>query len=213
MYKIDTKRLLCWDLKWKKLRKLSSFFAFFPFVEFVIVSGSMATGDVKEHSDFDVIVSVKKGRLFLTRYLLNMFFSLLGKRRKDDIKHSSPDKFCFNHFVTKNSWLLKPIDSYGPIIYKNLIPLWGNENKIREFLKINSIYKVGLEENIYDLRYNKKPQTLFAKFLERILGGKLGDYVEKISQLIALRRLNRYLSEKKAKRVIISDKELEFHFY
>jgi predicted nucleotidyltransferase len=209
----DAKRLLLWDIKWRKIKKLSSFFAYFPFIDFVLVSGSMATGNVKPSSDFDLLISVKEGRLFFTRYVLNAFFSLLGKRRKDDLKTSSPDKLCFNHFITRPTWKLKPFDDYGPIIYKNLVPLWGDKEKILAFFRENLEYNEKLERNIYDLRYNEREKHFFAKIMEKILGGKIGDFLEKISRHFALKRLNNYLKDKKGGRVIVSDKELEFHFY
>jgi len=208
-------RLLIYDLKWKKLLKLAKFFAYFPFIEFVIVSGSMATGYIKKHSDFDVLISTKENRLFFTRYLLNLFFGIIKKRRMDDFKKSSPDKFCFNHFITRPSWKLKPIDNYGPIIYKNLIPLYGDKNKIKEFFRINSQYNPNLTYNIFDLRYKIKEKKQIAKILEKLLEGKIGDWLEKISFSIAKKRLEKYINSKKLKRsrIVIKKEELELHFF
>jgi predicted nucleotidyltransferase len=208
----DKEKLLLYDIKWRKLMKLSKYFSHFPFVEFVIVSGSMATGKVLKHSDFDLIISIKKGRIFTARYLLNLFFVLIGKRRMDDIKTSSPNKLCFNHFITEDAWLLKPVDEYGPKIYSNLVPLWGDEEKIKKFFKINSIYNKNLENHIYDLRFRKSEKSFFCKLFEKILGKKIGDYLEKFSSQIAQKRLSSYIKNKSGGRIIISDKELEFHF-
>jgi len=213
-FKNKEEKFLVYDLKWKELLSLAKYFAYFPFIEFVIVSGSMATGNIKKHSDFDLLISTEKNRLYLTRYFLLFFFGLLGKRRLDDNKKSSPNKFCFNHFITKSRFKLTPFDNYGPIIYKNLIPVYGNENKIKDFFKANIKYNPNPSYNILDLRYKFKEKKIIAKILEKILSGKIGNFLEKISFQIAKKRLEKYIKAKKykASRVIIEKEELATHF-
>ena len=214
LFQNQLEQLLLYDRKWKELKKLSNYFRYIPFIDFVIVSGSMATGNITKYSDFDVLISVKENRLFFTRYLINFFFGILKKRRTNDFKNSSPNKLCFNHFITRPVWKLKPVDNYGPIIYSNLIPLYGNKNKIKKFFQINSQYNPQLVNHLLDLRYNCRQPKLITYFIEKILSGKIGDWLEKISFFISSKRLSNYLKSipNKNGRIIINKHELEFHF-
>ncbi len=208
---MDQKLLL--DLKWKKLRKLARYFSFAPFLDFVVVTGSMAVGNVKENSDFDLLVSVKEGRMFTARYCINFIFSLLGERRLDDLEETKSDKLCLNHFVTETTWNIKPINAYSATIYRNWVPLWGSKEKIGEFLALNSQFDANAKMNLEDLRFCGEKKSIPARLMERILGGTAGDFIEKdIAGAIAKRRLARYLTKKKGSgRFILNDRELEFH--
>jgi predicted nucleotidyltransferase len=208
---MDQKLLL--DLKWKKLKKLAKYFAFVPFLDFVVVTGSMAVGNVKENSDFDLLVSVKEGRMFTARYCINLIFSLLGKRRPDDLEETKSDKLCLNHFVTETTWIIKPINAYSTIIYRNWVPLWGNEEKIEKFLTLNSKYDPNAKIHLEDLRFGGGKKNAAARSLERLLDGTIGDFVEKnVAGAIAKRRLSRYLAKKEGNgRFILNEQELEFH--
>ncbi|MGC9603274.1 MAG: hypothetical protein ABSF47_02285 [Minisyncoccia bacterium] len=202
------------DLKWKKLVKLSRWFRFVPFLKFVLANGSLVLGLASESSDFDVLVAVREGRIFTTRYILNLVFSLLRARRLDDLKGSSPNKFCFNHLITPPIYRKDGLNGFGAEIYRNLVPIYGRENDIREFLEANWLYGINPEANLLDMRFREMKPNLFARSLEWLLGGFFGNFVEKkIAEPIARRRLEKYLSHKPIKdRVIVSERELEFHF-
>ncbi len=202
------------DLKWKKLLKLARWFRFIPFLKFVMANGSMVLGLANERSDFDVLVAVREGRVFTTRYALNLIFSLLRARRLDDERGSSPDKFCFNHIITPETYRKDGLNEYGAELYRNLVPIYGKEKDVREFLEANWIYGINPETNLLDLRFSDLKSNLFARFLEWLLSGFLGNFIEKkIAEPVARRRLAKYLSKKPLQeRVIVSKKELEFHF-
>jgi len=202
------------DLKWKKLLRLAKWFRFVPFIKFVLANGSLVLGLADKNSDFDVLVGVREGRIFAARYFLNLIFSILRARRLDDEKDSSPDKLCFNHFVTPVTYHREGLNEFGAELYRNLVPLYGDEKNVREFLEANLEYGIRPEMNILDLRYSNTKPNLFARFLEWFLSGFLGNFIEKkIAEPIARRRLQKYLSRKPIKdRVIVSERELEFHF-
>ncbi len=208
---MDQKLLL--DQKWKKLVKLAGSFRFAPFVDFVIVTGSMAVGNVKESSDFDLLIAVQEGRMFTARYAVNVIFSLLGKRRPDDFEETKRDKLCLNHFVTEATWKITSINPYSATIYRNWVPLWGDKAKIEKFFVLNSDYDPNMAMHLSDLRFNGKKKSPGAKVLENMLGGTAGDFLEKnVAGAIAKRRLRRYLAAKQGTgRFVLSDQELEFH--
>lgn len=202
------------DVKWRKLLKLAKWFRFAPFVQFVLASDSMALGTVNENSDFDVIISVREGRIFTARYFINFIFSVLRARRLNDAKGSSPDKFCFSHFITPASFKKSGLDDYGREIYRHLVPVCGDGKSIREFFEANKELGIKSETKLDDLRFSGSEPNLVGKTFEFLLGGWLGDIIEKkIAEPVARRRLARYVARKpKQDRVIISAQELEFHF-
>ena len=202
------------DLKWEKFLKLALWFRFVPFLKFVMANGSLVLGLADEHSDFDVLVAVREGMIFTTRYMLNFVFSLMRARRLDDRKNGSPDKFCFNHFITPPAYRKDGLNEFDAELYRNLVPVYGKERDVREFLEANWIHGINPETNLLDMRFDGSGPSSLACFLEWFLSGFLGNFIEKgIAEPIARRRLARYLSHKPIQdRVIVSEKELEFHF-
>jgi len=55
------------EKKWLRLRSLVRHIRHVSFVDFVLVSGSMATGEATEESDFDLLVGARAGRIFTVR--------------------------------------------------------------------------------------------------------------------------------------------------
>ncbi len=208
------KQDLLLDEKWKLLIKQAKWFRFIPFVEFVVASGSMAVGNISRHSDFDVLIGVRKGRVFTTRYCINFIFSILRTRRLDDHEGSSPDKLCFNHFVTEKSFAKEPFNFYRAELYRHMVPIYGSRTALEAFFSANSWSGAAPEKNLEDLRFREQRPNAIRSFLAFLFGGKLGDVIErKIMEPIARKRLSAYLTGKKQKgRVVISEEELEFHF-
>ena len=206
------------DSKWKKLQKLSEWFRHIPFFEFVMASGSLSFGNVNPNSDFDVVTGVREGRIFTARYLASALFSVLHARRLDDLQASSPDKLCFNHFITRPTYSKPPHNYYRKELYRNMVPLWCNEAACEEFIRMNEWSGI-TQYALLDLHCARKGKSVFAKSIEWMLSGLVGDFVEqRIARPIAMKRLSAYLSRKAdasneaGERVIIRDEELEFHF-
>lgn len=201
------------DKKWLRFLKTARFFRHLPFIDFVLGAGSMALGNVHQDSDFDVIVGVKSGRIFTARFFCILMFGFLGKRRqKLSHKEAASDKICFNHFITPKSYRLAPPHNiYWQELYKNLVPIYGSKDKIREFFRAND----WMEERIYndDLRHEFYEPSAVGKFLEKILSGRLGDFKERILKQIQIKRIKRSLKDGLGfePRLIYSDDELEFH--
>ncbi len=208
------KQDLLLDEKWKLLTKRARWFRFIPFVEFVIASGSMAIGNVNRDSDFDVLVGVKRGRIFTTRYLINFVFSILRSRRLDDHEGTSPDKLCFNHFVTEQSFAKEPFNFYRAELYRHMVPIYGSREALETFFTVNAWSGAGPEKNMRDLRFREQQPNVIRSIVGFILGGAFGDLIErKILGSIARKRLSTYVTGKEeGGRVVISEQELEFHF-
>lgn len=196
--------------KLARLEKLRPLFNYLPFVDFTLIAGSLAFGNPKETSDFDLILGCREKRIWTARFSAILIFSLAGvRRRSKDTKESSTDKICLNHFVTPDAYRLRePHNKYWQELYKNLIPFAGNQEKINSFLEINADW-VGEKRKVKDI---KEIKSIFKTLKEFFLGGLFGDIVEQCLKFVQLKKINRHiLDESKKPRVFISDKELEFH--
>lgn len=202
------------EKKWKELLKYGWAFAWIPFVDFAFVSGSMAMGEAREDSDFDIILGCKKGRMFTARALTICIFNLLGKRRKGKYtKEESKNKFCFNHFVTPDSYTLRPpYNLYWQTLYQNLLPAYGEEEKIKEFFSANAW--CGRRGSVSPRRPNlKKRFHFFRTSVEFLLGSFLGTPIEYVLMRYQLARIRGHVnnSMELSGRMYVDENELELH--
>ncbi|MCL5017304.1 MAG: hypothetical protein M1155_01395 [Patescibacteria group bacterium] len=205
--------------KWKKLLSRAWLFKLVPFVDMVLVAGSMAIGNFKEESDFDVIVGAKKGRIFTARFFCYSFFGIFGWRRKKDADHrSSKDKYCFNHFVTPERYCLsEPYNEYWKKLYASLVPIYGEKEKIQSFYDANAGWMTDRKIYSKDARHRYPKPGYIKLFLEKALDDKFGDFFEdrlKIAQISKIEKsLIRQLADEKQykPRIVFNDNELEFH--
>ncbi len=205
-----------YDLKWKKFLRRARFFRLAPFLDFVIGAGSMALGEVSPDSDFDVIVGARRGRIFTVRFFCAVIFGFLGWRRSRlDHKILASDKLCFNHFVTENSYrLAPPYNNYWRELYPKLIPVWGALEIISRFLAANGEWVKMPDFLPVDLRYISGSASRPAIFLERILSGRFGDFVEGVLRAVQVWKIKRGLAhhpQADKLRMAYSDDLLEFH--
>ena len=201
------------DVKWRKLLRLARWLRFAPFIEFALVNGSMTVGNVTPLSDFDILIGVRTGRIFTARYFLNFIFGLAHGRRLDDEKGSSPNKFCFNHFVTEPVFGKPPHNAYRRELYRNMVPIYGDKEKLKMFFEANA-WSGADRLALDDLRYIPIGPNIVGRWLGSAFGGRIGGFLENhVLGTIAKRRLDAYVAGKpKDGRVVVSDAELEFHF-
>jgi hypothetical protein len=224
-----------YDKKWKKFLHRIWLFRCLPFVDFVLGAGSLAIGHVSPDSDFDVIVGAKSGRIFTARFFAATAFGLFGWRRSRlTHREFASNKICLNHFVTPTSYALKPpyTDSWREL-YRNLVPVWGDHQKIEEFFAANVhwMHEKGISStssgniaraesrgyNIIfenDLRFNPKRSSLLKKSLEYFLSGKIGNLFECFVKFIQIKKIERSLKNDEIgykPRIVYNDQELEFH--
>jgi len=210
------RKQVLYDEKWRKFLKRSWPFRYLPFVEFVLAAGSMATGNVKPDSDFDVIAAVKKGRIFTARFFAVAFFGVLGwRRRKLSHREAAADKICLNHFVTEDSYrLTPPYNSYWIELYRNLVPVFGEVSRLRKFWLTNKDWLGEIRDYRDDLRHRHREDSFFKKAGQSLLGGSFGNLLEQVLKRIQVSRIEKSLKSDPPgfkPRIRYSDDELEFH--
>lgn len=206
------------ERKWRTLRARAAYFRSVPFVEFVIVAGSMATGKARETSDFDVILGVRRGRIFLARFFAMLVLGVLGLRKRRGAANDA-DLLCLSHFVTPDGYCLKPpYNAYWTYLYRSLVPVWGDTDRIDEFFEANNAWlspprRYGAREHAANIRFVPGRKTRLVRLFELVLGGRSGDRFEQMAKRDQMERIMRHEAADKGykPRLIYTDEELEFH--
>lgn len=187
-----------YDLKWHKFLKRTWLFKHIPFVDAVFGSGSLAIGNVNEHSDFDVLICARGGRIFTARFFAVVLFGLFGWRRsKLDHRVSAQDKVCLNHFVTPSAYRLRlQPNNYWRLLYQRLVPLYGSQDEIQRFFDANSSW-AGKRVLSIDARYLHAKASLLRRIIERFLNGSAGSWLERHLKAYQVKRIERGLSASK----------------
>ncbi|MBI3046574.1 MAG: hypothetical protein HYY86_03515 [Candidatus Harrisonbacteria bacterium] len=209
-----------YNQKWQKFLGRIWPFNFIPFVELVLAAGSLATGNMNENSDFDVIIGVRQGRIFTARFFCWLTFGMFGWRAKHPAYKSNEsyksyrNKICFNHFVTPKAYRLSPPhNEYWKKLYESLIPVYGSPEAIQKFFDANSDW-MGSQRIYQDNPRHKYKKSGWIKcFREWLLGGRFGDWAERKLKAIQIKRIERNLKTQigHKPRIIFNDNELEFH--
>ena len=197
------------DKKFRIFKKRYRLFKYIPFVDFVLLAGSMATGRVHEKSDFDVIIGVRRGRVFTSWFLSALSFEIFGWREKPG--RDTSNKFGMSHFAAPGGYKLTgPYDAYWQNLYRNLIPVMGDEKRITEFFDANDWLS---PKRVYerDVRYVGGASTFLEKCFEVVLGGWFGDFVEKILKKWLIKKIENSKKLGYKPRVVWSDEKLELY--
>lgn len=202
--------------KWRRCLRLAYWFQIAPWLRGMFVSGSLAMGTVNSESDFDMLVIVEPGRLYLARLFLSGLASLMRARRTR-YDTSAPDKFCFNHFITGNALTIRHESLYNAQTYAHLYSLDLNSLP-GEFFAAN------LWINKFVFNFTPHQKTIrrsirrsagllsLAVFIEKIFSGWLGDLLEGFARSYQQRRIaSNPTTTAPGGRIVFNDTELEFH--
>lgn len=193
----------------KKLAKV-------PFVRAVFVCNTVAMGFADEDSDIDVFIIVKKGRIWLARFLATLALSLFGLRRtKTKIKN----RICLSFYLSDDSLNLEKIavkdDIYLIYWIDNLIPVYDPHNLHQSILQANRWVRKYLPNGLRTyLGVGAYCNTLIRKLFEKMWGGSYGDLIEKQAKGIQQAKMkinSRSAQNASDTRVVVSDSMLKFH--
>lgn len=178
------------DHKWHKLLCHAWIFEWIPFVDFVLVGGSLAIGNAHAGSDWDVVVVAAPRRTYVARGLCLALFRTLGLRTKIG---ASGDGFCFNHFLASGQCLDEPHGEYAQRMRENIVPIVGDVEKVWIFLERSGAWRMDIGA---DLRYRyRKPKIGVIAFVEWMLSGAIGSSLEYGVRTVQMRRMWRQLGE------------------
>lgn len=217
---IVTRRIECEklvDMKWRVLRRRAKWLGLIPYVRGVIVSGSMAVGNVRDQSDFDLLVITKQGRIWTARLLLTLFLDVFGWRRRGSL---TKNKICLNHYVTEESLEVKLPSLYNAQTYAHAFPLLDQEGHFARFVHENQWITQYLHHGFgsHSVEFNQRsirvPRLIqsVARVGEFMLSNALGDKFEEILRWLQRGKIRRNpKTYERGGRVAVSERSLEFH--
>ncbi|HRY52946.1 MAG TPA: hypothetical protein P5089_03880 [Candidatus Portnoybacteria bacterium] len=219
---VRQKRMKLAQMKWKKLKRSGKYLALVPWLRLAAVTGSLTAHNTKESSDFDLLIVLKKNRLWLGRLLLTGLVGLLKKRRHGQL---TQDRLCLNCYLTENNLEItaqaKSRDWHSAQEYGRLTPILEiQKGSYAKFVGANNWLSSFLKNYPWPNSRNAKKikAPLFFSWLrqtaEALMGGRIGDTLEKIAGQWQKKRINkkRLLEQSGAQdQVFVSDYCLMFH--
>jgi hypothetical protein len=203
------------------INKLGWLWRSLPFVEAIYLANSLTFNALHTESDIDLFFVVSPGRMWLARLMSNTIFFVLGlKRWRKRVRK----KFCLSFYVSADALNLQSIklqhsDPYLVYRLAHLVPLYmrlqdhpldiyEHNYRLREYLPTFPMEQVIMLGSHY---FSGSSTT--KTFIERLLGGWIGNMIEWLVKIIRVpillykkKRLGRLGTS-----IIISDSMLKFH--
>jgi hypothetical protein len=201
--------------KIKKIQNWVNIIKYLPFIRGVFVAGTLAFQTSSQKSDWDVLVIMKKNRIWVGRLILTAFLFVIGKKRnRNDIQ----DRFCLNHFLAENNLIPQIRNEYTACEFGFIFPILGKK-LFNDFIRLNWNWSRRFSPN-FEIINNfeegflvkekraKKIRDWFEKFLE-IFG--LANFLNDICKKWMIKRIEKNPETFKEGAVIIyNDGELAF---
>ena len=199
------------ERNWKKLEKISKKINHIPCLRRVFVSGSLAINNSNEKSDIDLLIIASASRIFTIRFFLTLLLDIIGERRQPG---KIAGKICLNHYLTEDNLKVTFPSLYNAYTYFHLLPIIDRGRVFEKFRKENNWIKdyILFWEKKFKAPFQIKKDLKTAKFLEKILLGNFGNWLEKRFKESQLKRKKEHYPEEiKKGRVILEDNLIELH--
>jgi hypothetical protein len=191
---------------------LQRLFEFIPFLEGVYLCNTLAMTQSNPGSDIDVLVVVKKGRVFSARLFLVFVTHILRLRRHG---RRISGRLCLSFFIDDehldfSPLLLQPYDPYFAYWVKLLTPLYLRRDI--SFPSLNSWMRGYFSHSSNFPLVEKSSGNAVSRFFEFLFSGFLGNLAEKVfGQWQISRARRKYDILGKPEGVFLSSYCLKFH--
>lgn len=184
--------------KFKEALHYANLLRFIPWVKAVFATGALAAGNADEESDLDLLIIATPRRLWLTRFLVFLVFSLLGVMRKPQSVQVK-DKICPNMFSSELTLAIPPNEqnlyTAHEVVQAKII--WEEAPLCQRFLAANDWIKKFLP-NFY-----LPPKLDKSRF-------KRGFFFLDWLELLAYRLQLKYMSRRRTREIVTPERIL-FH--
>lgn len=131
-------RELISERKYARALKLGKILRNFPWIRAVFITGALAAGNAEKEADLDFLIVTRRNRVWLTRLLVYLLFSVLGWKRPRGVAEA-PDQVCLNMFLAEDA-LAVPDEEQNLFTAHEVAlarPLWAKEFLHQRFLGEN----------------------------------------------------------------------------
>lgn len=145
-----------------------------PFVRMVAVCGSQAAGNAGTGADVDMFIVTAPGRLWVVQLWAMLLRRLVPR---------SSVRVCPNYLLALDALEVQPQDLYSAREAVQAEPVWGRDTYAR-FIAENGWIRRFLPQALQTSDRGRHLQALepsrSARLLERLLGGRLGDALDRV---------------------------------
>ncbi len=166
-------------------RKYSGIIASFPFVEAVMLSGSIAKGYMGKNDDIDYFIVTKPRRLWFVRSMLVLF--------KKIFLRNSYRNFCINYFVDTNHLAINEKNRFTATEVAFLLPMFNNDiygRMMGENPWIKDYYPIPVHRRLPPINKKRPLKKLFERILDNRLTDRLDKYLQRLSEKIIRKKFN-----------------------
>jgi hypothetical protein len=149
--------------------RYGSLIARLPFVRMVAITGSLAVENAEAGNDVDYLIVTAKGRLWLTRALTMLVVRLAGLRGLT---------LCPNYLLSEPALALRERDVYTARELLQMRPVRGH-NVYARMLAANTWARELLPNRDAAIAAEEGRRWVLARLGEQVLGGRLGDALER----------------------------------
>jgi len=171
---------------WKRAHRYARLIAHLPFVRLVAVTGTLAVGNVEPDDDIDLFIVTAPGRLWLCRALV------IGVVR---LARLFGDELCPNYLVTERALEIRERNLFTARELAQMVPLFGSATyrRLRDANRwvLDYLPNAELPPPGTRLRDVGGWPARFKAFAERVLGGRLGDWLERWERTRKIDKLTR----------------------
>lgn len=152
--------------------RVARLLAAFPYVKGIAVSGSLSKNFANEKTDIDFFIVTAANRLWIARTFMHLY-------KKLTFITGRQHWFCMNYYVDEAGLEIAEKNIFTAMEIVTLVPMQG-KSSLDNFISANSWVKKYFPVN--GSAVNHVPEIkkgFFRKLIEKMLGGKPGDHIEK----------------------------------
>ena len=203
------------DRKFKKAMRIAKIFRFIPWIRMIAVANLIGAHNLKDGSDIDFFIIVKKNKIWLVRFFTNLTTIMLGLRPRPG---SLRDKICLSFYLSEENmdlerFLIDEQDVNFVYFAAGLTPIYVHDFNLEKFYKANSWIKKYLPNwQLAEILERRKVAAITPAVYDWIMD-MIFSFLENSLKRLQLRKLPKEITEmmNKDTRVIVNDQVLKFH--
>lgn len=173
---------------WHRAHLIAWYLQAVPFIRFIAVTGSLAYDIVKAHSDIDIFIVAKEGRIWTARACTLWFLKIIRQLRTAKRRSGM---ICPNRFASDGQLIIHPQNRYHAQDYTQMVPLFDYGEVYDQFMAKNQwMTKFGFfKPRRSTALVNSRTLAFIRRSVEWFLGGLAGDILEERLKIGQLRRI------------------------